>query len=285
MAANVPPAAGRDLTGQVAFVTGASGGIGAAAARRLHALGATVHVAGRSPERTAAVAAELGTEPIVADFGRLAQVRSAASQVLERCDRLDLLVNNAGLWVSSRLETPDGYELMFGVNYLAPFLLTTLLTDLLVASAPARVITTSSSANLAGYVRLGDLQARMFFTGPTVYGTTKLENILFTRELGRRLAGTGVLATCFHPGVVATGLGRGDLLSGAVYRSPLRRVMKSADQGAGTLIWLATEPASHLKQGGYYSNRRPGLVNVQALSRSLPRQLWDRTEQLLNSAS
>jgi NAD(P)-dependent dehydrogenase (short-subunit alcohol dehydrogenase family) len=285
MAANVPPAAGRDLTGQVAFVTGASGGIGAAAARRLHALGATVHVAGRSPERTAAVAAELGTEPIVADFGRLAQVRSAASQVLERCDRLDLLVNNAGLWVSSRLETPDGYELMFGVNYLAPFLLTTLLTDLLIASAPARVITTSSSANLVGYVRLGDLQAKMFFTGPTVYGTTKLENILFTRELGRRLTGTGVLATCFHPGVVATDLGRGDLLSGAVYRSPLRRVMKSADQGADTLIWLATQPAGHLKQGGYYSNRRPGLVNLQALSRNLPRQLWDRTEQLLRGAS
>src|ERR1700684_1124799 len=205
MAANVPPAAGRDLTGQVAFVTGASGGIGAAAARRLHALGATVHVARRSPERTAAVAAALGSAPSGADFGRLAQVRSAASQVLERCDRLDLLVNNAGLWVSSRLETPDGYELMFGVNYLAPFLLTTLLTDLLIATAP------------------------------TVYATTKLENILFTRELGRRLTGTGVLATCFHPGVVATDLGRGDLLSGAVYRSPLRRVMKSADQGADTL--------------------------------------------------
>ena len=285
MTASVPPATGPDLTGQVAFVTGASGGIGAAAARRLHALGATVHVAGRSPERTAAVAAKLGTEPIVADFGRLAQVRTAAAQVLERCHRLDLLVNNAGLWVSSRLETPDGYELMFGVNYLAPFLLTALLRDLLVASAPARVITTASSANLAGYVRLSDLQARTFFTGPTVYGTTKLENILFTRELGRRLAGTGVLATCFHPGVVATGLGRGDLLSGAVYRSPLRRVMKSADQGADTLIWLATQPAGRLKRGGYYSNRRPGLVNAQALHRSLPRQLWDRTEQLLNSAS
>jgi NAD(P)-dependent dehydrogenase (short-subunit alcohol dehydrogenase family) len=100
----------------------------------------------------------------------LAEVRAAAAQVLGRCDRLDLLVNNAGLWVSSRLETPDGYELMFGVNYLAPFLLTELLTDLLVASAPARVITTASSANLAGYVRLSDLQARTFYTGPTVYG-------------------------------------------------------------------------------------------------------------------
>jgi NAD(P)-dependent dehydrogenase (short-subunit alcohol dehydrogenase family) len=278
-------AAGRHLAGQVALVTGGSGGIGAAAARRLHELGATVHVASRSPDRTAAVAAEMGTEPIVADFGRLAEVRAAAAQVLERCDRLDLLVNNAGLWVSKRMETPDGYELMFGVNYLAPFLLTALLTDRLVASAPARVITTASAANLAGYVRLGDLQAKLFFTGTTVYGTTKLENIMFTRELGRRLAGTGVLATCFHPGVVATGLGRGDLLSGAVYGSPLRRVMKSADQGADTLIWLATEPAERLKQGGYYSNRRPGLVSPQALSGRLARQLWDRTEQLLGTAS
>lgn len=132
--------ADQPLTGKVVVITGASSGIGTAAARQLHRLGAVVHVVGRSPDRTAAVAAEMGTEPIVADFGRLADVRAAAAQVLERCDRLDVLVNNAGLWVGKRIETPDGNELMFQVNYLAPFLLTSLLTDL-----PARTCTARPS--------------------------------------------------------------------------------------------------------------------------------------------
>ena len=113
---------GPELAGRVVLVTGASSGIGAAAARELHRRGATVHVAGRSPDRTAAVAADLGTEPIVADFARLADVREVAAQVLGRCDRLDTLVNNAGIWATRRQETQDGHELMFQVNHLAPFL-------------------------------------------------------------------------------------------------------------------------------------------------------------------
>ncbi len=273
--------AGPDLSGRVTVITGASSGIGAAAARVLHRLGATVHVVGRSPERTAAVAAEMGTEPIVADFARLADVRAVAARVLERCGRLDVLVNNAGLWMIRRQETADGHELTFQVNHLAPFLLTALLKDLLVASAPARVITTASVANLAGFVRLNDLETKLFFAGPAVYGTTKLENILFTRELGRRLAGSGVLATCFNPGAVATDLGRGNLI-GAMYQSPLRWLMKSAEDGADTLVWLATEPAARLRQGGYYSNRRPGVVNAQALDGSLAPRLWDQTEAILD---
>jgi hypothetical protein len=143
------------------------------------------------------------------------------------------------------------------------------------------VITTASVANLNGFVRMQDLENRSFFVGYAVYGTTKLENILFTRELGRRLAGTGVLATCFNPGPVATDLGRGTLI-GAAYQLPLSRLlMKSPERGADTLVWLATQPADRLKQGGYYSNRRPGLVNPQARSAVLARQLWERTEELL----
>ena len=271
----------RELAGQVVLVTGASSGIGAAAARELYRRGATVHVVGRSPDRTAAVAADVGTEPIVADFARLADVRAAAAQVLGRCDRLDGLVNNAGLWVTRRQETEDGHELMFQVNHLAPFLLTALLKDLLIASAPSRVVTTASVANLSGFVRMDDLETRRFFIGSAVYGTTKLENILFTRELGRRLAGTGVLATCFNPGPVATDLGRGSLI-GLAYALPLGRLlMKSPERGADTLVWLLTQPAGRLKQGGYYSDRRPGLVNVQARSDPLARRLWERTDQLL----
>src|SRR5215472_5637330 len=165
----------RELAGQVFLITGASTCIGAAAARELHRRGATVHVVGRSPDRTAAVAASVGTEPIVADFARLADVRAVAAQVLDRCDRLDALVNNAGIWVLRRQETQDGHELMFQVNHLAPFLLTALLKDLLIASAPARVITTASVANLNGFVRIADLENRSFFVGYAVYGTTKLE--------------------------------------------------------------------------------------------------------------
>jgi NAD(P)-dependent dehydrogenase (short-subunit alcohol dehydrogenase family) len=272
----------QDLRGKTVVVTGASSGIGRAAAIELHARGATVHVVGRSPERTAAAASDVGTEPIVADFARLSDVRRTAEAVMASCERLDVLVNNAGLSLNRREETEDGHEKTFQVNHLAPFLLTSLLTPLLVRSAPSRVVTTASVANLNGFVRLNDLETRRFFVGPAVYGTTKLENILFTRELGRRLQGTGVLATCFNPGLVDTDLGRGNL-TGLIHHSPLRRMMKSPESGADTLVWLATAPADELRQGGYYSNRRLGLVNAQAMLRGLGPELWSRTERLLAS--
>jgi len=271
---------GGDMTGQTVVVTGASSGIGAAAARQLHQLGAEVHVIGRSADRTSQVAAEVGTDPIIADFARLDDVRAAADEVLARCPRLDVLVNNAGLSLSRREVTADGHETMFQVNHLAPFLLTSLLLDRLQASAPARVVTTSSVANLAGFVNLRDLDSRYFFAGQAVYGTTKLENVLFTRELARRLQGTDVLATCFHPGVVATGFGRGDLI-GVLWSSPLRRLMRTPEEGADTLVWLATSARRELRDGGYYVDRRPGLVNPQALSRRLARQLWEQSERLV----
>ena len=271
-----------DLSGKTVLITGASSGIGEAAARELHRLGAEVHVLGRSPERTGAIAAEVGTEPILADFAGLDQVRAASKEILDRCPQLDVLVNNAGLLVSRRTETDDGHEMMFQVNHLAPFLLTNLLLERIKDSAPSRVITTASVANGWGYVRINDLETRYLFQQNVVYGTTKLENILFTRELGRRLEGTGVLVTCFNPGLVATRLG-GDDGSAFIERSPLRRLMRTPEQGADTLVWLATEPAERLRQGAYYSSRRPALHHPQGYSDRLAQQLWERSEQLVES--
>jgi NAD(P)-dependent dehydrogenase (short-subunit alcohol dehydrogenase family) len=272
-----------DMSGKTVVITGASSGIGAAAACQLHSMGARVIVVGRDPARTKKVADEVGEKAIVADFADLEDVRDAADEILDRCPHLQVLVNNAGLSQTTREVTGDGHELTFQVNHLAPFLLTNLLLDRLKASTPSRVITTASVANLGGFVRLNDLEMERFFQGGTAYATSKLENILFTRELGRRLSGTDVLATCFNPGLVATDLGRGNP-AGLLYRSPLRRVMKSADKGADTLVWLATAPADKLHQGGYYSNRRAGVMNPQARSGRLARQLWKRSEKMVAEA-
>lgn len=272
--------AGEDMSGKVVVVTGASSGIGAAAARELHGMGAEVHAIGRDPARTAEVAADLGTEPIIADFASLADVHAAADDVLDRCDRLDVLVNNAALTVSRREETADGHELMFQVNHLAPFLLTARLIDLLVESAPSRVVTTSSVANLAGFVRLDDLETRQLFIGFNVYGTTKLANILFTRELARRYGSQGVLATCFDPGVVATRMGRGDF-AGFALRTPLRRLMRTPEAAADTLVWLATAPRDNIRGGYFYRDRRPGVINLQARSDDTARRLWERSAELV----
>jgi NAD(P)-dependent dehydrogenase (short-subunit alcohol dehydrogenase family) len=271
-----------DLSGRTVVVTGASSGIGQAAARRLHGLGADVVVVGRSPERTAAMGAELGTAPVIADFARLADVRRAASEVLDRCERIDLLVNNAGLSVSRREKTEDGHEVTFQVNHLATFLLTSLLLDRLRASAPSRIITTASFAHLWGVVWPPNPENPLA-TGPAAYSSSKLDNILFTRELGRRLEGSGVLATCFNPGIVATDLGRHDS-TGLMHRTPLRRLMRTPEQGADTLVWLATAPAGELEQGSYYSGRRKGLLNPQALTGWGAGALWQRSEEMVEAS-
>jgi NAD(P)-dependent dehydrogenase (short-subunit alcohol dehydrogenase family) len=274
--------AGVVMRGKVVVITGASSGIGAAAARELHRLGAEVHAIGRDPTRTKDVANELGTDPIVADFASLTEVHAAADEVVDRCDRLDVLVNNAGVSVSRREETVDGHELMFQVNHLAPFLLTWRLLDLLIESAPSRVVTTSSAANLVGFVRLDDLEARQLFVGFNVYGTTKLENVMFTRELARRYGLQGLLATCLDPGVVATRFGRRDL-SGLMQRSPLRQVMRTSEAGADTLVWLATAPRASLRNGYFYRDRRPGVIHPQARRDDTARRLWERSAELVGA--
>lgn len=275
-----------DLSGRTIVVTGASAGIGAAAARRLHAAGARVLVVGRDPRKTAAVAKDVGEEPLVADFAELAQVRHLAEQILERTDRVDVLANNAGGTFSGRRDTVDGHELTLQVNHLAPFLLTNLLRDVLVATQGSRVVVTSSAGNAFGRIDLDDLdlRRRRFFS-TAAYGNAKLCNILFARELGRRWGqahGSGVTATAFHPGLVASEFGRDSALLGLLYRPPLKNVFTiSPEAGAAPLVWLASRPDPGVVDGQYLDRFSPGKPNRQADDPFLAAGLWERSAAMV----
>ena len=287
----------RDMTGKVVVVTGASSGIGAVGARRLAARGATVVPIGRSPERTAETARAIGVEPVIADFARLADVRRAAAQVLERCERIDVLANNAGLVVPERTVTEDGREKTFQVNHLATFLMTALLMPRLQESArrePVRVITTSSFGNVLGRIRFDDLEweRRRYGGGLIVYCASKLMNVLFTRELARRTAGTGIHALAFHPrpsgrpyrgpDVEYTRLAEGNTMGRLVERIPaVRNRMLTGQDGAEPLVHLATarEVAA---SGTYYDGLEPGgRVHRQANDPDLAARLWERSAVLV----
>lgn len=295
------PSGGIDMTGKTVVVTGASSGIGAAAVRQLSAQGATVVPIGRSPERTRQVAEAVGVEPIIADFGRLADVRRAAEAVLQRCGRIDVLANNAGGLVPHRQVTADGHELTLQSNHLAPFLLTNLLLPRLRDSAgehPVRVIQTSSLGNRFGKLRMDDLEweRRRYGNGWIAYATAKLMNILFTRELARRTAGTGIEATCFHPDpgryrtgrtdpsapVVETRFARGSWLFPLVTRTPLRRFHLTGTDGAKPLVWLASAAEAAGASGSYFDGfTRDAKVNPQADDPELAAQLWDRSIRMV----
>jgi retinol dehydrogenase 14 len=272
------------LRGRTVVVTGASSGIGAAGAVHLARLGATVVPVGRDERRLAKVAAEVGGEGLRADFASLEAVRQLADELLARHERIDVLVNNAGLIAGRRRLSADGFELTFAVNHLAPFLLTNLLLDRLRASAPARVVTTSSVAHHGGLIDLDDLQGERRWSSMGAYSNSKLANILFTRELARRLEGGGVVANCFHPGVIRTRLTRraNPLLNlGARVAAPF---LGSPKSGAETLVWLASSPEAAEVSGGYFEDRRPGRASAQSQDDALAAALWDRSAELAGLA-
>ena len=222
----------------------------------------------------------------LADFG---SIRRFADDYLARHERLDVLVNNAGLVLTSRRETVDGFETTIGVNHLGPFLLTQLLLDRIRASAPARVVVVSSHAHKG--IRKGldfdDLQSDNGYSGFRVYGRTKLANIYFTRELARRLEGTGVTANALHPGFVASRFGRdGDSgRMGDVAMALGRPFAISAEKGARTSIYLATSPDVADVTGGYFYKCRPSTPTKIALDDEAARRLWAVSEELVASAS
>ncbi|GIG68430.1 NAD(P)-dependent dehydrogenase (short-subunit alcohol dehydrogenase family) [Phytomonospora endophytica] len=266
-------------------ITGASDGIGAAAARRLHRDGHRVVVVGRSPEKTAAVATELGTDAHLADFARLDDVRALATALDEAYPRIDVLANNAGGIFGDPTKTVDGHEKTFQVNHLAPFLLTNLLLDKLIAARATVLQTSSVAARAFGRLDLDDLEHDRDFTPERAYGTAKLANILFTRELHRRFGEQGLAAAAFHPGVVATGFASESTSPMRhFYRSPIGRAfMTGSERGADQLVWLAeSTPGTDWTPGAYYEKRRPAKrVNPQALDDALATALWDRSAALL----
>lgn len=274
-------------TQRIGVVTGASAGIGLYTALGLARSGMRVVMTGRDRDRLEAarrfVAARVdGTEIEIAlgDFASLTAVRRLADQILVRHGRLDLLVNNAGLLSPSFQRSEDGYEMTFAVNHLAPFLLTNLLLDRLKASAPTRIVTVSSRAHRGYRIDLATITGSQGWSMMKAYGRSKLCNILFTRELARRLEGSGVMAICLHPGVAATGFGyRGGLVEiGWRLAKPF---MISAEKGAETSLFLATLPDPAPFNGGYVVGKALARPDPAALDDGMARRLWEESARLV----
>ncbi len=214
----------------------------------------------------------------VADLARMDEVRRLAAELLEAYPRIDVLANNAVAMFTSRHVTPDGFERTFALNHLAPFLLTNLLLERLAVSC-GRVVTTASDAHKGGLLDLDDLQSeRGRFRPGRVYGTTKLCNILFTRELQRR--NPAIAANCFHPGVIRTGFGKNDGLLVRISLTLAGPFLRSPESGAGSLVWLALDPAAGELRGRYVEKRRPMQPSAQAQDDRLAAELWERSEEL-----
>ncbi len=272
----------KPLAGKVALITGANTGIGRVSARELARQGATVFVACRSQARSQAVLDEIRALPeggkvefLPLDLGDLAAVRACAESFLAREQPLHLLVNNAGL-AGARGLTPAGFELAFGVNHLGHFLLTQLLLERIRASAPARIVTVASRAHYRAKAWDWDAlrQPTRTLSGIQEYGVSKLANVLFSAELGRHLAGSGVTTYSLHPGVVAT----------EVWRHvpwPLRWLLTlpliSAEEGARTSLYCATSPEVETQTGLYYDTCRPRNPSRLARDEALARELWERS--------
>lgn len=271
------------LAGKTVVITGASSGIGAAAARRFAELGASVAVVGRSAEKTAAVAQRIGGRAHLADYGRLDDVRRLAAGLLAAHERIDILANNAGAIFTARTISADGHEMTFQVNHLAPFLLTNLLLPRL-AAAPdgARVISTASNVYRHARLDIDDLDGTRYGNRTQrAYPASKLATILFTRELARRTRGTGITASAFHPGVVATDLGRESPFFRLMNSWLGRTLLSTPERGAEPLLHLATAADPQAVSGAYFNRlRREDPASEQARDPALARELWARSARL-----
>ncbi|WP_055402434.1 MULTISPECIES: SDR family NAD(P)-dependent oxidoreductase [unclassified Mycobacterium] len=266
-------------------ITGASDGIGAAAARRLSRTGDRIVVVGRSETKTAAVAAELDADYFVVDYADLSQVRALADKLRSQYPRIDVLLNNAGRMASKIELTPDGYERTYQVNYLAPFLLTTRLLDVLLESRATIVNTTSSSHKLIFRATVDDLENTAGRRPAAAYALSKLAIVLFTKELHRRYHAGGLSVAAVHPGNVNSNIG---IASGSRFLVFMQRYtpavlfISSPDQGAEQLVRLASStPISQWTPGAYYAKRKIANTSRLADNPRLAAELWERTASRL----
>ncbi len=283
----------RLLRGARILITGGNAGIGLETAVGLARLGAGVAITSRDPAKGAAAVARIraavpdaDVEAVTLDLADFASIRAGAADVGGRFDRLDVLVNNAGLVQAQPTVTADGFETTFGVNHVGHFFLTSLLLEQLRASAPARVVVVSSHAHRgASGLDFDDLNSERSYRPLGVYSRSKLANLLFTRELARREAGRGVTANALHPGFVASRLGRdGDGgVAGTVVMVAARPFAISPRRGARTSIYLASSPAVATTTGRYFSRCREVRPSSAALDDAAAGRLWAVTEELVAS--
>jgi NAD(P)-dependent dehydrogenase (short-subunit alcohol dehydrogenase family) len=280
-----------NIEGKHVLVTGATSGIGQAAAKTLADAGAEVTILARNPEKARRVADEIGRaahinspQVLQADFNNLDSVRAAAQHYLESGKPLDILLNNAGLINTHRLESDDGYEQTLAVNHLAPFLLTGLLLPRLLESEGARIVNLASDAYkfCDEGINFDDLHARKKYSTFRVYGQSKLANILFTRELASRLAEHAITVNCLHPGAVSTRLGYQNGLMGRVLPLLLLPFFKTPEQGADTAIYLCESPAVSAVSGAYFSSRKQYELRPWARDDDAGAKLWQISEKLVD---
>ena len=282
----------QNMNGKTVVVTGATDGIGKVTALELARMGARLGLVGRNPEKTMAVAEELrqmsgnaNIDPWVADLSLMGQTRRLAEELKQRYDRLDVLVNNAGAFNASRVETSEGLEMTFALNHMSYMILTLELLALLKASAPSRIVNVSSAAHFGGRLDLNDLQSKRKYSGWLVYSRSKLANIYFTYELARRLDGSGVTVNALHPGFVATKFGQNN---GGVVKPFVKFSQRiwaiTPEQGAQTSIYLASSPEVEGVSGRYFARSKAVPSSPVSYDKDIAAELWRRSLEIAGMA-
>ena len=275
------------MLGKTVLVTGANQGIGKASAIDLARQGAKVVLVSRNEAKGKAALEEGGAhakgaapELLVADLASLVDVRRLAADFRSKHDKLDVLLNNAGLLVPSRRTTVDGFEETFAVNHLAPFVLTAELLELLKATPGSRIVNVASEAHRRAKMNWDDLEFRTGYGGLKVYSQSKLANILFTYELSRRLEGSGVTANCLHPGVIASGFGQTYKGVFSVLVRLAKPFLLSTEEGARTSIYVASSPEVAGVTGKYFDKCKPARSNAASYDEASWARLWQVSDAM-----
>jgi NAD(P)-dependent dehydrogenase (short-subunit alcohol dehydrogenase family) len=280
---------GWEVRGKTVVVTGATSGLGMHAAAEIARRGASLMLIGRDAARTeAAVAMVRAAAPAVTvssalcDFSSQRAIRALAEELLARLPRIDVLVNNAGSVNDTRRVSEDGIEMTFAVNHLGYYLLTRLLLDRILTSAPARIVSVASGSHYRGTMDFADLGFERGYTILKAYERSKLGNVLFTRELARRLEGKGVTVNCVHPGSVDTNIwSRGPAWAAPILRYVVRPFLLGIEQGADTIVQLVTDPTLDGVNGTYFSKKRPTKPSAIARDGAVAARLWDESAKLV----